>query len=120
MFRVEASLLYFNAEHVRTTLRSRIRSAAEPLGLVICDLSTSPFVDLAGARMLATLHPELQASGIRLRLVGAHAGVRDILRAEGLEEQLGYFGRRLSVADVVDEWLDAADTGSTTPSRTNE
>jgi SulP family sulfate permease len=120
MFRVEASLLYFNAEHVRTTLRSRIRSAAEPLGLVICDLSTSPFVDLAGARMLATLHPELQASGIRLRLVGAHAGARDILRAEGLEEQLGYFGRRLSMADVVDEWLDAADTGSTTPSRTNE
>jgi hypothetical protein len=24
------------------------------------------------------------------------------------------------MADVVDEWLDAADTGSTTPSRTNE
>ena len=119
VFRVEASLLYFNADHVRTTLRSRIRSAAEPLGLVICDLSTSPFVDLAGARMLATLYPELQAAGIRLRLVGAHAGVRDILRAEGLEEQLGYFGRRLSVADVIDEWLNAASTGSTPPSCTN-
>jgi sulfate permease, SulP family len=120
VFRVEASLLYFNADHVRTTLWSQIRSAAEPLGLVIGDLSTSPYVDLAGARMLATLYPQLQAAGIRLRLVGAHAGVRDILRAEGLEEKLGHFGRRLSVADVVDEWLNTAGTDSTPPSCTNE
>ena len=60
--------------------------------------------DLAGARMLAQLHAELQATGIRLRLVAAHAAVRDILRAEGLEETVGYFGRRISVADVIDEF----------------
>ena len=113
MFRVEASLLYFNADHVRTTVWQRIRAATEPLRLVICDLSTSPLVDLAGARMLATLHAQLRAAGIRLRLVNAHAGVRDMLRAEGLEEQVGYFGRRVSVADVIDEWsgVAGADTG---------
>jgi MFS superfamily sulfate permease-like transporter len=115
MFRVEASLLYFNADHVRTTVRARIRSAVEPLRLVVCDLSTSPLVDLAGARMLATLHSELHAAGIRLRLVSAHAGVRDILRAEGLEEQVGYFGRRVSVADVIDEWSGVAGAGTTAP-----
>ena len=71
---------------------------------MVCDLSTSPVVDLAGARMLAKLHEELQAAGIRLRLVAAHATVRDILRAEGLEERVGYFGRRISVADVIDEF----------------
>ena len=38
------------------------------------------------------------------RLVAAHAPVRDILRAEGLEERLGYFGRRISVADAIDEF----------------
>ena len=54
--------------------------------------------------MLANLHKELQAAGIRLRLVAAHATVRDILRAEGLEERVGYFGRRISVADVIDEF----------------
>ena len=37
--------------------------------LVVCDLSVSPNVDLAGVRMPANLHMELQASGIRLRLV---------------------------------------------------
>jgi hypothetical protein len=30
--------------------------------------------------------------------------VRDILRAEGLEEHVGYFGRRITVADAVDEF----------------
>jgi hypothetical protein len=30
--------------------------------------------------------------------------VRDILRAEGLEERAGYFGRRITAVDVVDEF----------------
>jgi MFS superfamily sulfate permease-like transporter len=101
-FRVGASLLYFNVEHVRDAVWRKIRSAG-PVTLVVCDLSTSPVVDLAGARMLAKLHEALKAQGIRLRLVAAHAAVRDILRAEGLEERIGYFGRRISVADAIDE-----------------
>jgi STAS domain len=39
--------------------------------------------------MLTKLHEELRATGIRLRLVSAHATVRDLLRAEGLEENVG-------------------------------
>jgi MFS superfamily sulfate permease-like transporter len=118
MFRVEASLLYFNAEHVRATVWERIQSSAAPVKLVVCDLSASPVVDLAGARMLAQLHSGLLAVGVRLRLVAAHAGVRDILRAEGLEEQVGYFGRRVSVADVIDEFLGGAYTGVATSAGT--
>jgi len=104
IFRAESSLLYFNVEHVRSVVWQKIRASTEPLRLVVCDLSVSPVVDLAGARMLATLHKELQAAGVGLRLVAAHASVRDILRAEGLEELVGYFGRRVSVADVIDEF----------------
>jgi len=104
VFRVEASLLYFNVEHVREAVWEKIRSAAGPLTLAICDLSISPNVDLAGARMLATLHEQLQAEGTSLRLVAAHAPVRDMLRAEGIEERVGYLGRRSSVAEVIDEF----------------
>ena len=104
VFRVEAALLYFNVEHVREAVWEKIRATPGPLKLVICDLSISPVVDLAGARMLATLHAQLKAAGIRLRLVAAHASARDILRAEGLEERIGYFGRRISVADAIDEF----------------
>jgi high affinity sulfate transporter 1 len=104
IFRVEASLFYFNVEHVRDAIWQKIRSAPGPLTMVVCDLSISPIVDLAGARMLAKLHEALQAQGIRLRLVSAHAAVRDMLRAEGLEERIGYFGRRISVADAIEEF----------------
>lgn len=104
VFRVEASLLYFNAEHVRDAVWRNIRSTTGTLKLVVCDLSTSPFVDLAGVRMLATLHGTLEEMGIRLRLVSPHAAVRDILRAEGLEERVGYFGRGSTVADAIDEF----------------
>jgi sulfate permease, SulP family len=104
LFRVEAALLYFNTTYVRDVIWKGIRAAPGPLKLVVCDLSNSPMVDLAGAGMLTKLHEELQAAGIRLRLVSAHATVRDILRAEGLEERVGYFGRRITVADAVDEF----------------
>jgi high affinity sulfate transporter 1 len=110
VFRVEAALLYFNVEHVREVVREKIRSAAGPLKLVICDLSISPYVDLAGARMLTALNAELQEDGKRLRLVAAHAPVRDLLRAEGIEERVGYFGRRISVADAIDEFRGSTGT----------
>jgi hypothetical protein len=45
----------------------------------------------------------MQAVGIRLRLVAAHAAVRDILDTEALGESVGDFGRRITVADVIDE-----------------
>ena len=103
LFRVEASLLYFNVEHVSDIVWAKIKSRSEPLRLVVCDLSTSPHVDLAGVRMLATLQSELDAMGVRLRLVGARATVRDILRAEGMEERVGHLDRGLSVSDLIDE-----------------
>jgi high affinity sulfate transporter 1 len=108
LLRVEAALLYFNTTYVRDVIWEGIRTAPGPLKLVVCDLSNSPMVDLAGAGMLTKLHEELKAAGIRLQLVSARAAVRDILRAEGLVERVGYFGRRITVADVVDEFQGGA------------
>jgi high affinity sulfate transporter 1 len=108
VFRVDAALLYFNVEHVQDAVWERVRSTTEPLRLVVCDLSTSPNVDLAGARMLAKLHADLKAAGIELRMASAHGAVRDILRAEGLEERAGYFGRRAAAVDILDEFEDGA------------
>lgn len=103
IFRVEASLLYFNVEHVRRVVREKI-TAQESLRLVICDLSNSPFIDVAAAGMLADLHAELLVRGAQLRIVEAHGRVRDLLRAEGLEEQVGYFGRHMSIEQALAEF----------------
>jgi high affinity sulfate transporter 1 len=102
IFRAESSLLYFNADHVRQVVWARLRGAPQ-LRLVVCDLSDSPFVDVAGARMLAALHRDLAKRGAQLRVVEAHAKVRDLLRAEGLEEQIGYLGRHMSVDQAIKE-----------------
>jgi MFS superfamily sulfate permease-like transporter len=104
---IESSLLYFNAEYVRSCVLERI-AATEPPRLVVCDLSNSPFVDVAGADMLAALHKELALRGTQLRIVEAHARVRDLLRAEGLEEQVGYLGRHISVDQAICEFNQSA------------
>jgi hypothetical protein len=66
--------------------------------------------------MLAKLHADLETAGIKLRMAGAHAGVRDILRAEGLEERAGYFGRRVAAVDVVDEFEGMTNATTASPS----
>jgi MFS superfamily sulfate permease-like transporter len=107
VFRVEGSLLYFNVEYVRDRVWQRI-DVTDPLQLVICDLSNSPYVDVAGAEMLAALNKELSISGVRLRVVEAHAQARDLLRAEGLEEQVGYFGRHMSIEQAIFEFAESS------------
>jgi MFS superfamily sulfate permease-like transporter len=85
-FRPEASLLYINAETILDTVLTTLRRSPG-IHLVACDLSASPYIDLAGARMLHDLHDELASRGVTLCIVGAHAQLRDLLRAEGLEEK---------------------------------
>ena len=85
-FRPEASLLYINAETVLDAVLARL-AAAPDTRLVVCGLSSSPFIDLAGARMLHDLHAELAARGIAFQIVGARGQVRDVLQADGLADK---------------------------------
>jgi MFS superfamily sulfate permease-like transporter len=103
IFRVESSLLYFNADHVRNVVWERLQATPE-LRLVVCDLSDSPFVDVSGAHLLAGFHRDLAKRDVHLRIVEGHAKVRDLLRAEGLEEQVGYLGRHMSIEQAIAEF----------------
>lgn len=85
-FRPEASLLYINAETILETVLKALRNSSD-VRLVACDLSASPYIDLAGARMLIDLHEELASRHVAFCIVGAHAQLRDLLRAEGLAEK---------------------------------
>jgi MFS superfamily sulfate permease-like transporter len=103
-FRVESGIVYFNAEHVFDTVLARIDATREPIRLAICDLSTSPQIDIAGARMLSNLHGELARRGIVFRLVEARAAVRDMLRVEGVEEKTGRVDRFTSLAEAIEDF----------------
>lgn len=85
-FRPEASLLYINAETIQTVVLEAVQRSSD-VRLVACDLSASPYIDLAGARMLIDLHDELSARHVAFCIVGAHAQLRDLLQAEGLAEK---------------------------------
>ncbi len=101
VFRPEASLIYPNADAVLEAVLTRVQSTSGPIRLVVCDLSASPFIDLAGSRMLRDLEAELSSGAIALRIVGAHGRVRDLLRADGLEDKVGGIDRTTTVEKVL-------------------
>jgi len=102
IFRPEASLLYFNMDHVRDTIAERVRAEAPPPKLVVLDLSAAAYVDMHAAHMLAGLAGELTADGIRVQAVEARSSVRERLRSEGVDAKLGGIDRLTTVADVVE------------------
>jgi sulfate permease, SulP family len=99
--RPEASLLYVNAGSVLETVMASVLKNRSKIRAVVCDLSASPYLDLAGARILHALHDELAAQGIALQIVGARGRVRDLLRADGLADKVGGLERAVSLDDAI-------------------
>ena len=107
-FRPHASLLYINSGAVSDAVLTRLRGMSD-VRLVVCDLSTSPYIDLAGSRMLHDLQGELSARGMSLGIVGAHGHVRDLLRADGLADKVGGLDRMITLGSLLDR--DAGQAG---------
>ena len=104
IFRPESSLIYFNIDHVCTTILDRL-SAEIPLpSLVILDLSAAPRVDLQSAHALGQLANDLAAKRIQFHAVEARSSVRDRLRHEGVDDKMGGINRFISVADAVENF----------------
>jgi high affinity sulfate transporter 1 len=104
LFRIEAPLLYFNVNNVNSTVLEAIHRESAPVRLAVCDLSTSPYIDAAGAKMLEHLVEELEREGIQFKVAEAHAEAREILRATGISESLGGVSRHTALADVVEDF----------------
>jgi MFS superfamily sulfate permease-like transporter len=102
VFRPESSLLYFNIDHICDTIVDRVRREATPPRLIVLDLSAAPHVDLQSAHSLAGMADELRSNGIRVQAVEPRASVRDRLRGEGVDQQLGGINRFTAVADAVE------------------
>ena len=100
-FRPEASLVYVNADSVLEAVLDHLGTTDTPVRLVVCDLSASPYMDLSGSRILHTLHDELARRDISLRIVGAHGAVRDLLRADGIDEKVGGLTRTETLDNLI-------------------
>jgi high affinity sulfate transporter 1 len=103
-FRPEASLLYLNAEYVLTQVLAQVEAAgAHDIRSVVCDLSATPMMDLAGARMLDELYDDLRQRDIGLSIVNPHGRTRDLLRAEGLDAKIPGIARGATLAEALSE-----------------
>ena len=118
--RVESSLLYFNVTHVRERILRHVAATGDELRLVVWDLSTSPFVDIAGARLLGDMQRTLAFRGVALRVVEAHSSVRALIRTEvGLS--VGEVSRRISIDNVIaDAAVPPVDPKGSEPSRSTD
>ncbi len=108
IMRVEASLLYFNADFIRSQINQNIDRYGNKLQLVVLDLSPSSYVDVEGSKMLLQVSDQLKHKHIQLRIVEALATVRDILRKQGMEEMVGHISRRSSINEVVEAFKEKA------------
>ena len=104
LVRVESSLLYFNAEHVRDAVATRLRAEAMPPKIVVLDLSASPLMDIQACGVVMNMADDIKATGARLQIVEARSSVRDRLRAEGIDEHVSQVNRFTSVADAVEDF----------------
>jgi hypothetical protein len=93
-------------------LKGSVANLAAPFGQgypTAGGLSQSSVNGRAGARtplaLVVAPQQELEALGIQLRAVEAHASVRDLRRADGTEIRAGELNRKLSLDDVVESFL---------------
>jgi ABC-type transporter Mla MlaB component len=87
---------------VRDQVRSLLAASGDGLRVVVWDLSTSPNIDLAGARLIGDVQREVAARGATLRVVDAHSSVRDLIR-KVVGTSVGEVSRRLSIEDALAE-----------------
>ncbi|MGQ9620823.1 MAG: sulfate permease [Bacteroidales bacterium] len=101
LFRVEATLVYFNVSTVYNKVWAKVTEMMSSLKVVIFDLSTSAIIDSSGARLIKRLYQDLNDRGIDFKVAEAHSEVRDILRLEDVEHLLGHVSRRDTLHDVI-------------------
>jgi len=80
--RVEAPLMFANADDVRTRVRelaSEVAASPDGLHLVVLDGRTSPSIDVTAAGMLVQLRTDLRRMGAELVMADNVGQVRDVL-----------------------------------------
>jgi MFS superfamily sulfate permease-like transporter len=104
VIRVDDDIFYANSEEVKAALVSGIAGADPPVKLVVLDLASTPYLDLAGIDMLNDASDDLGNLGALFWLAGATGEVRDSLRKAGLGDKLGPLAQGQSVEEVIETW----------------
>lgn len=104
ILRVEASIFYFNQQYIYSRILNQINEKPGVIKLVVLDLSSSPDIDVSGAKMLLKLSQEFERRKIILKVVDALSEVREMLRTLGLELVVGHISRKVSIDDAITDF----------------
>jgi len=105
IIRAETSFFYFNVDNIHDQIWNHINSTQGGVQMLILNMTSSSYVDVAGTKMLLQLSKELTDKKIRLMIVEARSAVRGILRRQGMEKHIGPISRSVSCNDAVEEFL---------------
>ena len=89
IFRFDAPLVFFNADHFKARVRTVVGQAASTTRAVVLDLASIPGIDSTGAAALGEVREELAGKGMTLAVAGAHGPLRDMLERTGVAAQIG-------------------------------
>jgi high affinity sulfate transporter 1 len=89
IYRLDAPLIFVNADLVVDDIEARLRSLDEQPQSVILDFESVEEVDTTGADAIARLHQSLATRGVDLALARVHAGVHGYMERDGLIEVVG-------------------------------
>lgn len=107
--RLDASLVFANAHQVKQDILKRVHQHDAPVCLLVLDLEAAPTVDLSGAGMLEELADTLEAEGIEVRIAGARAAQRRLLRASS-PHRFRRLEPATNVGRVVQTWRERTGT----------
>ena len=89
IYRFDASLVFFNADHFKARVRAVVREAPTPVRNFLLDAETMPFLDTTGAAGLDQACGDLEAKGIAVAVAAAKSPVRTMLDRTGLAGRIG-------------------------------
>lgn len=104
IYRFDAPLVFFNADHFKARVRAVIRAASAPVHYFLLDAETMPHLDTTGAASLDQVCGDLEAEGIAIAIAAAKSPVRTMLERTGLAARIGS-GRMFATVESAVEAL---------------
>ncbi|MBL8419241.1 MAG: SulP family inorganic anion transporter [Dechloromonas sp.] len=89
IYRLYAPLIFANARHVMTRIRTLVDEADPPVKWLVIDAQAIHDMDVTAAQRFAELHQELADEGVDVKIADAPRPFREELALVGLSEEIG-------------------------------
>jgi SulP family sulfate permease len=113
-YRFYAPLLFSNSGHFVDRVRHLIENCPGPVRWFLLDAQAITDIDVTAVETLGTLHEELRAQGIALKIAHANRPLRQLLERTGLAGEIGQQSFFASVHEAVEAFMKEPTSGRST------